>query len=70
VLFGPFGTGKTSIVNALPGCSPDAGGALVLDDRLLDPRQEICFAGPPARAGYVFRKGRLFPHMSVRKNLL
>jgi molybdate transport system ATP-binding protein len=69
-LFGPSGSGKTSIVNMIAGLiRPDRGrigygGRLVFDSA----------AGhdePPhrRRIGYVFQDGRLFPHMTVARNL-
>lgn len=69
-LFGPSGSGKTSIVNMIAGLiRPDRGrishgGRIVFDSG----------AGhdePPHRRrfGYVFQDGRLFPHMTVARNL-
>ncbi len=70
VLFGPSGSGKTSIVNMIAGLiTPDSGrimcrGRLIFDskERINQPPHQRCF-------GYVFQDGRLFPHMSVAKNL-
>lgn len=71
VLFGPSGSGKTSIVNALAGLLRPTQGRIVLDDRvLLDTAQNICLPAHRRGLGYVFQEGRLFPHMSVRQNLL
>jgi molybdate transport system ATP-binding protein len=70
VLFGPSGSGKTSIINMIAGLiKPDRGrimcrGRLIFDsgERINLPPYHRCF-------GYVFQDGRLFPHMSVAKNL-
>lgn len=71
VLFGPSGSGKTSIVNALAGLLRPTQGRIVLDERvLLDTAQNICLPAHQRGLGYVFQEGRLFPHMSVRQNLL
>ncbi|WP_410219279.1 molybdenum ABC transporter ATP-binding protein [Paracoccus sp. (in: a-proteobacteria)] len=70
-LFGPSGAGKTTLINAVAGLLRpakgriEAGGAVLFDDR----------AGidlPPHRrgVGYVFQDARLFPHLTVRQNLL
>ena len=71
VLFGPSGSGKTSIVNALAGLLQPMRGRITLDEQvLLDTDQRLCL--PPHRRGlgYVFQDARLFPHLSVRQNLL
>ncbi len=70
-LFGRSGTGKTSIVNALAGLlRPDRGRISIGSEILFDSQRGIDL--PPARRGlgYVFQEGRLFPHYSVRGNLL
>lgn len=71
VLFGPSGSGKTTLVNAVAGLlRPDrariaADGFVLVDTatgRFLPPHRR--------RLGYVFQEGRLFPHLTVRQNLL
>ena len=69
-LFGPSGAGKTTIVNMIAGLVAPERGSIALD-------KSCCSTRPPAstlppyrrRIGYVFQEGRLFPHLSVRKNL-
>ena len=70
-LYGVSGAGKTSIVNAIAGLSrPDAGHITVGDAALYDSERPI-FQPPERRGiGYVFQEDRLFPHMTVRRNLL
>lgn len=71
VLFGPSGSGKTTIINALAGLLRPTQGRIVLDDRvLLDTARNTCLPAHQRGLGYVFQEGRLFPHMSVRQNLL
>lgn len=70
-LFGRSGAGKTTIVNALAGLlRPDSGRIVVGGEILFDAARGIDV--PPERRGlgYVFQEGRLFPHYSVRGNLL
>lgn len=70
-LFGRSGSGKTTLVNAVGGLiRPDrariaAGGRLLVDS-------EAGLFVPPhrRRIGTVFQEGRLFPHLSVRQNLM
>lgn len=70
-LFGRSGAGKTSIVNALAGLvRPDSGRIAVGDSVLFDSARGIDLPPEKRRLGYVFQEGRLFPHYSVRGNLL
>jgi molybdate transport system ATP-binding protein len=69
-LFGPSGSGKTSIVSMIGGLlTPDRGRIALGDELLFD--SETGTDEPPhlRRIGYVFQDGRLFPHMSVIRNL-
>ncbi|MBL9056183.1 MAG: molybdenum ABC transporter ATP-binding protein [Rhodobacteraceae bacterium] len=70
-LFGRSGAGKTTVVNAVAGLlRPDAGRIVAGDVVLLDTAARINL--PPHRrsVGYVFQDARLFPHLTVRQNLL
>jgi molybdate transport system ATP-binding protein len=69
-LFGPSGAGKTTIANMIAGLVAPDRGRIVLDDTVLfdsTTRENIPVAR--RRIGYVFQDGRLFPHMTVAKNL-
>jgi molybdate transport system ATP-binding protein len=71
VLFGPSGSGKTTLVNAVAGLlRPEAGRIAVGDWVLLDTATKHLLAPHRRRIGYVFQEGRLFPHLTVRQNLL
>jgi molybdate transport system ATP-binding protein len=70
-LFGRSGAGKTSIVNALAGLlRPDRGRIAVAGEALFDSARGIDLPPERRRVGYVFQDGLLFPHYSVRRNLL
>lgn len=70
-LFGRSGSGKTSIVNAIAGISsPERGRIEVNGEVLFDSARGIDVPVDRRRIGYVFQEGRLFPHLSVRQNLL
>lgn len=70
-LFGPSGAGKTTVVNAVAGLlRPDQGRISVAGEVLLDTEAGITLPPHRRRIGYVFQDARLFPHLSVRKNLL
>ncbi|RYH11750.1 molybdenum ABC transporter ATP-binding protein [Tropicimonas sp. IMCC6043] len=69
-LFGPSGAGKTTIVQAVAGLlRPDSGRIRIGDDLLQDSATGHWLPPHRRRIGYVFQDGRLFPHMSVAKNL-
>ena len=71
VLFGPSGSGKTTLINAVAGLlRPDRGRILAGDWVLLDTDAGRCLPPHRRRIGYIFQEGRLFPHLSVRQNLL
>ena len=69
--FGRSGSGKTSLVNIIAGVIRPDRGRIVLDDTVLvDTKQRIFVPKYRRRVGYVFQEGRLFPHLTVRQNLL
>ncbi len=70
-LFGRSGAGKSSVVSLLAGLlKPDSGYVKVGDTVLFDSAAGLSVAPENRRLGYVFQEGRLFPHLSVRGNLL
>ncbi len=69
-LFGPSGTGKTSLLNMVAGLlRPDAGRIAIDGDVLFDSDADIDRPPEERHLGYVFQDRRLFPHLSVRGNL-
>jgi len=71
VLFGPSGSGKTTVVNAVGGLlRPDAGRVAVGGRVLFDAAARVWVPPHRRRVGYIFQEGRLFPHLTVRQNLL
>lgn len=71
VLFGPSGSGKTTLVNAVAGLLRPDAGRIAADDWVLVDTEARRFLPPhKRRLGYVFQEGRLFPHLTVRQNLL
>jgi molybdate transport system ATP-binding protein len=70
-LFGPSGAGKTSIVNMIAGLlRPDSGRIILNGRRLFDSARNINLPPERRRIGYVFQESRLFPHLTVRSNLI
>ena len=71
VLVGPSGVGKTSVLHAIAGLiRPDIGHVRVANESLFDAATGIDLPMERRRAGYVFQDTRLFPHITVRANLL
>jgi molybdate transport system ATP-binding protein len=69
-LFGPSGAGKTSLVNMIGGLlKPDRGRIAVDGNVLFDSAARINVPAHRRRIGMVFQEGRLFPHMTVARNL-
>ena len=65
VLAGPSGCGKTSLLQAIAGLVPVESGSMEIDgvcvDKLEPGKRNIAM---------VFQDGALFPHMSVRENIV
>lgn len=71
ILSGPSGVGKTSVLNMVAGLLRPARGRIAVDgDLLFDAEAGVEVAVPRRRAGYVFQESRLFPHLTVRANLV
>ncbi len=69
-LFGRSGAGKTTVVNAVAGLMrPDAARISLGERVLVDTSAGIWVPPHRRRVGYVFQDARLFPHLSVARNL-
>lgn len=70
-LFGPSGSGKSTIVNLIAGLVRPDHARIAVDGRVLADTASGIFVPPHRRrVGYVFQDARLFPHLTVRQNLL
>lgn len=71
VLWGASGSGKTTLLQCLAGLlRPDAGRIACREAVWFDAEWGVCLAPERRRLGYVFQDVRLFPHLSVRSNML
>lgn len=69
-LFGRSGSGKTSLMRIIAGLVRPTHGKVVFGDEVLLDTGSSTFVKPHRRRfGYVFQEARLFPHLSVRRNL-
>lgn len=70
-IFGRSGAGKTTLVNAVAGLiRPDAARISFGDRVLCDTAARVWLPPHRRRIGYVFQDARLFPHLTVRQNLV
>ena len=70
-IFGKSGAGKTSTINAIAGLTrPDVGVIQIGNTTLFDQILRINLPIYKRQIGYVFQDDRLFPHMTVRNNLI
>ncbi|MCL2029894.1 MAG: molybdenum ABC transporter ATP-binding protein [Deltaproteobacteria bacterium] len=70
-LFGPSGAGKSSVINMVAGLMKPAWGSIHIRGRcLFDSVRGIDLPPEKRNVGYVFQEGFLFPHLSIKGNLL
>jgi molybdate transport system ATP-binding protein len=70
-VFGPSGSGKSTLMHLLAGLlEPDSGFIRLNGQTLFDKEHKINLPPEARRVGVVFQHACLFPHLSVRKNLL
>ena len=70
-VFGPSGSGKTTLLDCIAGMtSPDSGEIRVQNTSLYSSSEGLDLAPERRRFGYVFQHGALFPHMTVRQNVM
>ena len=71
VLFGPSGSGKTTLLRCLAGLERASDGFMQFGNEVWqDESKDVCLPLHTRPIGYVFQEPRLFPHYSVRSNLL
>jgi molybdate transport system ATP-binding protein len=70
-VFGPSGSGKTSLLDTIAGLREVLSGEIKIGDRALFSSSQGINLPPRERSvGYVPQETALFPHLSVKKNIL
>ena len=70
-IFGPSGAGKTTLLDAIAGLRPVSTGEIEIRGKVLVSTERGINLAPRQRGvGYVPQEAALFPHLSVRKNIL
>ena len=70
-IFGPSGGGKSTLVGLIAGLTrPDTGLITLNGETLFDSAAKVNMRTEKRRMGMVFQSPSLFPHLSVRGNLL
>lgn len=70
-LYGPSGAGKTTILEIIAGLRRPRAGRIVLGQRVLfDATEREAVPSRHRHVGYVPQDDSLFPHLSVRNNIL
>jgi molybdate transport system ATP-binding protein len=70
-LFGRSGSGKSLTLSLIAGLARPTRGRITLDDcPLVDTEQRVFIPMHKRRIGLVFQDSLLFPHLSVKQNLL
>lgn len=71
VIFGPSGSGKTTILNCIAGLRCPDEGHISLDGRVFySSGDHISIPARSRRIGYVFQDYALFPHLTVKDNIM
>jgi molybdate transport system ATP-binding protein len=70
-IFGTSGSGKSTLVSLISGLQQPDHGSIILDgETLFDSKHGINIPAEHRRIGLVFQYSHLFPHLSVKDNLL
>ncbi|UGQ31608.1 ATP-binding cassette domain-containing protein [Acinetobacter calcoaceticus] len=70
-LFGASGSGKTSILHAIAGLNTPRSGLIKIQNQIwFDSDQKINLSTQNRHIGLVFQDAQLFPHKTVKQNLL
>ena len=70
-IYGPSGAGKTALLEVIAGLRKPARGFVQIDGKIVfDSERRVDVAPRHRRVGYVPQDDALFPHLSVRANIV
>ncbi|MDO4534330.1 MAG: ATP-binding cassette domain-containing protein [Clostridium perfringens] len=70
-ILGKSGSGKSMMLKAIAGIIKPDNGIIVLNDKVLfDSKKKINLPSRQRNIGYLFQNYALFPHMTVRENIV
>jgi molybdate transport system ATP-binding protein len=70
-LAGPPGAGKTLLLEVIAGFAPADAGRILIDDAIVfDAESRVNLPARRRRCAYIPARDSLFPHMTVRQNLM
>lgn len=71
VVLGPSGCGKTTLLDLISGkMRPDSGKLIIHNEIIFDDSRSIDKPVQMRRIGYIQQDSTLFPHMTVKENIL
>ncbi|MGI6513565.1 MAG: ATP-binding cassette domain-containing protein [Syntrophomonadaceae bacterium] len=71
VLWGPSGAGKTTVLECIAGLRSPSEGSIELEGSILYSSQfNVNIPARNRRVGYLFQDYALFPHMTVKQNVI
>lgn len=71
VIYGPSGSGKTTLLRSIAGLEKCDKAKLIVNNNLWQDSEKNFFLPTHLRKiGYISQKNSLFPHLSVKENLL
>ena len=71
VVFGPSGSGKTTVLSCIAGLRQPDEGHISLDERVFfSSTDHVSMPARSRRIGYVFQDYALFPHLTVKDNIM
>lgn len=71
VLWGPSGSGKTTVLECIAGLRSPTGGSIELAGNMLySARLKTDVPAKERHVGYLFQDYALFPHMTVKQNVI
>ena len=69
-IFGHSGAGKSTLLQCVSGVNTPTTGRILIDEKPLFCSQKgINVAVEKRKVGYLFQEGRIFPHLTIEKNL-